>query len=94
MKTCLAIGDLFVPQAAMRQGLAPLEAQGYKIKTTTFDVRDYDALQASCLEIEKQGPDSITLNASLRKMMLDADLIVVHFCPVGRSIIEASSKLK
>jgi len=94
MKTCLAIGDLFVPEAAMREGLAPLEAQGYVIETTTFDVGDYDALQASCLQIEKEGPGSIVLDPDLRRRMLAADMVVVHFCPVGRSIIEAASGLK
>lgn len=93
MKTCLAIGDLFVPEAAMREGLAALDAHGYVVETATFDVGDYDALQASCLHIEQEGPDSIPLDPGLRERMLSADLIVVHFCPVGRSIVEAAAGL-
>ena len=94
MKTCLAIGDLFVPAEMMRDGLAPLEAQGYRIETATFDVGGYDALQASCLQIEKQGPESIVLDPALREHMANAELIVVHFCPVGRSLIEAAPGLE
>ncbi len=94
MKICLAIGDLFVPETAMREGLAPLESHGYTMETATFNVGGYDALQAACLQIEKQGPDSVEFDPALREKMLQADLIVVHFCPVGRSVIGSSSKLK
>ena len=94
MKTCLAIGDLFVPEALMREGLAPLGAHGFKIETATFDVGDYDALQASCLRIEKNGPDSIALDPVLRGRMLEAELIAVHFCPVGKSFIESAPRLE
>ena len=94
MKVCLAIGDLFVAEDAMREGLAPLEELGYRVETTTFDAGDYDALQASCLQVEKNGPDSIDLDPALRERMLAADMVVVHFCPVGRSIIDASQNLE
>lgn len=94
MKTCLAIGDLFVPEAMMRDGLSPLAAHGYKIETAEFDVGDYDALQASCLQIEKNGPDSIGLNPVLLDRMRKAELIAVHFCPVGKSVIEAAPHLE
>jgi D-3-phosphoglycerate dehydrogenase len=94
MKTCLAIGDLFVPEPAMREGLAPLAAQGYAVETATFDAGDYDALQSCCLRIEKEGPDSIAMDPALRARMLDADLIVVHFCPVGKAIIGAAPALE
>lgn len=94
MKTCLAIGDLFVTEEVMREGLKPLESAGYQIETAMFDVGDYDALQASCLQVEKNGPDSIELDPSLLKRMRSADMIVVHFCPVGKTLISEATNLK
>jgi D-3-phosphoglycerate dehydrogenase / 2-oxoglutarate reductase len=94
MKTCLAIGDLFVPPEAMREGLSGLEARGFRVETALYDAGDYDALQAACLRTEKSGPDSVTLPDSLHSRMAAADMIVVHFCPVGRSVIGSNRSLR
>jgi len=94
MKTCLAVADLFVPPDALRAGLAPLEALGYQVDCVEFDAGDYAGLQAACLAMEKNGPEAVPLSSELRERMVAADLLVVHFCPLPGSIIQAASKLR
>jgi len=94
MKNCLAVGDLFVTAIDMEKGLAPLADLGYRVQPATFSVGDYDALQGSCLRIEREGPESVPLADDLRRAMLDADVIVVHFCPVPGSLIAAHRHLE
>ncbi len=94
MKTCLAVGDLFVPVAAMKEGLAGLAELGYRVETAEFDVGDYDHLQGVNLRVEKQGPASVPLDADLRRRMLAADVIVVHFCPLAGELIQSHGGLE
>ncbi len=93
-KTCLAIGDLFVPAETMREGLAPLKSLGYRIDLAEFDMGDYAGLQAACLEMEKNGPSAVRLKPELLERMAAADLIVVHFCPVPAALIEKARALQ
>lgn len=94
MSVCLAIGDLFVPVAAMQEGLAPLAELGYRVETAEFDAGDYDHLQGANLRIEKEGPASVPLDGKLRRQMLAAEVIVVHFCPIAKGLIDEHKGLK
>lgn len=94
MKRCLAIGDLFVPPEAMEEGLAPLREHGIELATAEFSVGDFDQLQEVNHRIERQGPGAVALPDSLRDAMRQADILVVHFCPVARELIEEHPALE
>jgi D-3-phosphoglycerate dehydrogenase / 2-oxoglutarate reductase len=93
-KLCVAVGDLFVTPEAMAEGLAPLAEAGYELDVRAFSVGDFDRLQEVNLCVEQHGPGAVELDASLRSRLIEADMIVVHFCPISDSLIAQASRLR
>ncbi len=93
-KTCLVVGDLFVTAEDMMRGLAGLKDRGYRIESATFEVGGYEELQRACLHVEQDGPAAVALNPAVRTRMLQAEMIVVHFCPIDQSVIQDSTRLE
>jgi D-3-phosphoglycerate dehydrogenase len=78
----------------MARGLAPLKESGYALEIHTFSVGDYDRLQEVNLAVETGGPAAVRLDDRLRQRVPDAEILVVHFCPVSADLIEAATRLK
>lgn len=93
-KLCVAVGDLFVTPDAMAEGLAPLAKAGYELDVREFSVGDFDRLQEINLRVEQQGPGAVELDETLRARLAEAELIVVHFCPVSEALIASAKNLR
>ena len=81
-------------EIAQWQGLQPLEELGYEIKTAEFSFEDYDQLQEANHKIEQQGPSAFEVAPELKTKMLEADMIVVDFCPISKELIAEHNHLK
>ncbi|WP_066039419.1 NAD(P)-dependent oxidoreductase [Herbiconiux solani] len=92
----VVIGDAFVSGKSMA---AALEADP-GIPIDSIDVADWavegggPALHALQHQVELHGPDAVEIPEELRAMAASADVLVVHFLPVGSGIIGAGGPLR
>lgn len=91
---CIAIGDMFLSEKAFEKVLkdSPLFSsyQGFSWK------EDLDRVETRTLirNIETKGSEAYKLDGALKDVMLQADVIFTHMCPVGKEIVENSTTLK
>jgi len=55
---------------------------------------DIEAFQDRIHAMERNGPEGETPPAGLLEEIVDADMLLVHLCPVPRRVIEAATRLK
>ena len=90
---CVAVGDMFLSEEAFARVLKHqalfCSYQGFSWKA------DLDRVSTRTLirKIETKGSEAYAVEGELKEAMLDADVIFVHMCPVGKDIIEQAPHL-
>lgn len=90
----IGIGDLFIPCEYIQTGLRPLEACGVEAETVEWRLESFDQLQELNLKIEKGGSEAVEPPAYLLEKMAQAEILITHFCPITRAVIDACPRLK
>ena len=91
----VAIGDNIVPSQLMERLLREeLSKFNPSIECLDWTLESFDEFQEKCLLIEKFGPDVLEIPKEFQSTIKDAEVLVVHYCPVSASVIENSPKLK
>ena len=91
---CVAVGDMFLDEEAFSKVLKPSglfsSYQGFSWK------KDLDRTSTRTLirNIETLGSEAYTIEGELKEAILDADVIFIHMCPIGKDIIKNASHLK
>ena len=94
MMKLVGIGDLFIPCPYIEAGLQPLTAHGVEIETVEWKLDDFDQLQQINLQVEKNGSDAVEPPDYILERARDAEILVTHFCPVTRALLDACPKLQ
>lgn len=93
-KKIVAIYDRGIDKHLM-EGFKVLEKNGYTVELVEKTVgEDELAYQKSMLTVEVNGPDKTPINPAAFEAVKDAEIIITHFAPVGRKLIEAAPDLK
>ncbi len=93
-KKIVAIYDRGIDKDIM-QGFSVLEAYGFSLVLVEKTVdEDELAYQNSMLSVEVNGPDKTPINPAVFDEIRDAEIIITHFAPVSRAMIEAAPDLK
>jgi len=90
----VGIGDLFVPRWAISRGFAELAAHGVQVETVEWQLDGLDQLQAINLLVEQGGSDAVEPPEEIFAAAAEAEILITHFCPVTRRLIEACPRLK
>ena len=90
----VGIGDLFVPCWAISRGFAELAPHGVQVETVEWRLDGFDQLQAINLQVEQRGSDAVEPPEEIFAAAAEAEILITHFCPVTRRLIEASPRLK
>jgi D-3-phosphoglycerate dehydrogenase len=90
----LAISDVYIPEAFMRQGLEPLEQLGVEVETRPWEHASLAELQEANLAIETGGPEAVAFPAELLQDLPDYQIVIVQFAPIGRAFVESAAQLK
>ena len=91
---CVAVGDMFLSEEAFARVLKHhalfCSYHGFSWKA------DLDRVSTRTLirKIETKGSEAYAVEGELKEAMLDADVIFIHMCPVGKDIIEQAPHLK
>lgn len=91
---CVAIGDMFLDEEAFRKVLVESnlfdEYKGFNWK------KGLDRVETRALirKIETEGSEAYSLPEEVKDEILDADVVFIHMCPIGKEIIKKAKKLK
>src|SRR5689334_20309937 len=88
----VAIGDLYIPCAVMREAIARLAPA--QLTTVEWKAADEAELQARLLLIEKHGVEAVEPPAELWEHLPAVEFLMTHLCPITRKIVQAAPALK
>ena len=93
MKTVI-VGDIFVSPKTLAVAAKNLPFKDNHIVKIEWEVKSKEEFQRKILNIEENGPEAEASSDILLREIRDADILLVHFVPVPRKVIEAAEKLK
>ena len=89
----LVIGDVVVSLDLLVEAAKSLVPDA-EIVTTYWDTGARNEFNRHSLNIEKNGPTAEKIPEDAYEKIVDADMLLVHFCPVPADLIEAGKNLK
>ena len=89
----LVIGDVVVSLDLLVEAAKSLVPDA-EIVTTYWDTGARNEFSRHSLNIEKNGPTAEKIPEDAYEKIVDADMLLVHFCPVPADLIEAGKNLK
>ncbi|WHY71954.1 2-hydroxyacid dehydrogenase [Fictibacillus enclensis] len=90
----LAISDLFIPSDVMENGLSDLKSKGIEIEVREWNHSSLEMLQKDNIEVETKGPEAVSVPEELYEGIEDFDLLIVHFAPVTKRVLQQAKKLQ
>jgi D-3-phosphoglycerate dehydrogenase / 2-oxoglutarate reductase len=93
-KKAVLVGDNFISSSMMQSRSQRLAEAGYELEFLDWMAEDRQRLSNRNLNVEKHGPEAEDPPPDLKEKVSDASLLLVHFCPVSASIIEAANNLE
>lgn len=95
MTKIVIVGDIIVSPELMKDAAEKIHTKDQKIfKTFMWETKDREDFQRKALNIEKNGPEAEDIPNGLTVEIEDADILLVHFCPVPKKLIEKAEHLK
>lgn len=85
---------MFVTPEMMNEAIRPYLKPEDKLSVLFFGKNDRDEMRVIARNIETGHIENIEYPASYKEEIADADLVIVHLCPITRSILEGAHKLK
>ena len=92
---CIAVGDIFITPEMMKIGIEGYD--GLKFEKTEyfyFGSTDRNDMRHTVKKIETGGFEDCPLPEGLEEAIEDADVLMVHLCPVTKKLLSKAKKLK
>lgn len=83
----VAVGDELLSPDIIKEKLEPL-LPDWEILTCWFGPRDLGALDEILVKVEHYGPEVVDEPEELHQYLQDADVLLVHMCPVSEKLLE------
>ena len=90
----VVVGDIHVPSKNFIEAIEKLNIKIDEIVELEWKVKDKEDFQKRILNIEKGGSSAEEPPLELYDEIVDADILLVHFCPIPKEVIQKSQKLK
>lgn len=90
----VVVGDAFVLPATMEQALRESAICCGEILKCFWGLPDKQEFTVRQLRVERGGPEAVPYADGLDEAIAAADVLVTHFCPVPRSLIDKAPRLK
>lgn len=90
----VAVGDVFVSPDTMEKALAASSLGVGPITKLFWGTQDKDLFAKRQINIERNGPNAEDYAEGLEEAIADADILMVHFCPVPGELIQKAKRLK
>jgi len=90
----IIVGDNLIDSQMFLARCQPLREAGYEVQTLDWLAQDRNDLTRRNLNVEMHGPEAEPPPAGLRAAVQGAAILITHFAPLARAIIEAGSQLR
>ncbi|MBO7602952.1 MAG: hypothetical protein J6S97_00885 [Bacteroidales bacterium] len=90
----VCVADAYITPEMMREGVAPFLKAEDSLKVLFWGGRDREAMRETVRLIETGHRDSLPIPDELPKALGDADLLIVHLCPVTGRVLDGAPSLK
>ena len=90
----VVVGDAYVSPDTMAEAAKKLPFPSAEIVSLMWGTGDKEEFSQMQTELESKGPDAVPYPEGLDEAVSDADLLLIHFCPVPAGLIEKAPKLK
>lgn len=90
----VVVGDAFVSCDTMEDALRASRVRIGKISRAFWGSNDGDEFAARQLNLERHGPEAEAWAEGLEDLMPDCDVLLTHFNPVSRALLEKAPRLK
>ena len=90
----VCVGDAFITPDMMREGVAPFLRAEDSLEVLFWGQEDREAMRETARLLETGHRDSLPIPALLPEAVKDADLLIVHLCPVTGSLLDNAPRLK
>jgi len=94
LRECVAVGDIFITPDMMKKGIEGFKDLELSCQYFYFGSNDRHEMRNVVKIIEKGGIDTLTLPEGLEKAVADAEVIMVHLCPLTEKLLSKAEKLK
>lgn len=91
---CLAIGDIFVTTEMMRSAFEKYEDLFTECKYLFFGKKNRKAMRDTVKLIELGGRDECALPKGYLEAVEEAEVLMVHLCPITEEVLNRAKKLK
>lgn len=88
------VGDALLPTGVIAEALEPLDGPLEVIASLNWGPPDEAEVDRMALRLEHEGPTAERPPEELWARLASADLLVVHYCPVSREVIEGAASLR
>lgn len=90
----ICVGDAYITPSMMREGVSPFIAKEDKLSIFFWGKEDREAMRDTVRLIETGHRDSLPLPKGLQEAVADADVLIVHLCPVTRVLLDNAPGLR
>ena len=90
----VAVGDFFVSSNTMEEAIKTSKFNANKITKLYWGISNNDEWAEHQLNIEKNGPEAEPYPSELDNLIEECDVLMVHFCPVPKKLIDKGKNLK
>lgn len=90
----VVIGDVFVASQTMADAIKDSRICCGEIRSCFWGNQDKQEFTARQLKLERGGPEATAYAPELESLLQDADIVMTHFCPLPRALLEQAPKLK
>jgi len=93
-RKCVAVGDVFITPDMMKKGIEGFEGLKLCCQYFYFGTDNRHEMRNVVKIIETGGLNTLPLPEGLEKAVADAEVIMVHLCPVTEKLLSKAKKLK
>lgn len=91
----VVVGDIIVSCRLLAEAASQLDTgEKADVKEVFWPAADRKEFQKKALNLETNGPEAEEVPEELYEEIKDADILLVHFCPVSERLIGAGKNLK
>ena len=90
----VCVGDAYITPEMMRDGVTPYLHQDDSLEVLFFGREGKENMRDIVRMIETGQSGSLELPSGLKETVSDADLLIVHLCPVSRDLLAGAGHLK
>lgn len=94
IRRIVVVGDAYVSPAALAEAAAMLPFASTEIISLMWGSGSKEEFSEMQTELERSGPEVVPYPKELEDVIEETDILLIHFCPVPKSLIQRSKKLK